>query len=850
MHFAPSLRRRWFTLVAATLLLSACGDDSAPLDAGPDTSVDAAEDASPDAAPDVPVALRIETPRGSLSVDSSGALILTRADDTVAVASVGALAFGVSGTGDERFHSPLDETARGVTWSPLTRGVSQASETDGVISDGAGHEARVTLESPAPGTYRMRVVAGVGEETVALSRLSLASDEGAYHGLGERFGHADARGTVVPMQLAIGGTRSGTNEHHVPIPFFVSSEGYGVFVASREAGAFDVASSDEAEVHARFEGSVLDVYFFVADTPAEVVALYAQVTGLPRLPPRWAAAPMYWRNAWTSGDDARAAAARLRAEDIPTTSFWIDNPWEASYNDHVFDRDRFPDAEGLLTELRDLGLSVLLWSTPYLDAVDEGATPGNDSEELFIEARDQGLLVTIGDSAEPFIGPSAPGAAGAMMDFTQEPAIAFWQERLDPLVALGVHAFKLDFAEDILVELLGARPGIHFGDGTTERETHNVYATLYHEPYRRALDEGSDEGGFLLVRAEAWGGQGVADIIWPGDLDNDFREGLDGEVGGLPSSVTALVSLAASGFPSFAADTGGFRGGMPTREALLRWAEHTAFSPFLQLGGGGDHHDPWLYDAEAGAIYHTLARAHMALVPYLRAYALRASETGLPPVLAPALAYPEDVAGHDDPYAYLVGDDIFVAAVVTEGATARSLHLPPGDWVHWFTGERFTGPADMSVAAPIGQPPVFVRVGAVLPMLPNDLDTLIPTADPDVIDPTQRPWLRARILPGARRQIRTEEGIELVAERVADGVDLDFTFAADGLRDLRVRLELANAAPAMGSVGSVEVDGASVTASVDVATVEAGCDGACWVMDGTDLVLSLRGLDAASVRVR
>ncbi len=829
------MRRLDVALFATALALAGCGDPPIT-DAG-------TPDAGSDAGPPVSVELEVSDAEGGLYVDATGALGLRRADGSsvLVAAEVGALAFGTAPGGDERYHSPVEETPAGVRWRPLTRGVEQVGVAEGVVSNDAGHRARLTLEVAAPGIYRLRVALEEGEG-VALSRLSLASDDGAYHGLGERFGHADARGTVVPMQLSLGGTRSGTNEHHVPIPFFVSSNGYGVFVASREAGAFDVASSDPAAVHARFEGAGLDVYFFLGSSPAQIVARYAAVTGLPRLPPRWASAPMYWRNAWTDGDDARTAAARLRAEDIPTTSFWIDNPWEASYNDHVFDAGRFPRAAALLSELRDQGYTPLLWSTPYLDVVEAGASPTNEAERLYVEARDRGLFITR-ESGEPFIGPSSPGAPGAMLDFTQAAAIDFWQARLDPLVGMGVRAFKLDFGEDVLVEVLGARSGLRFADGTTERETHNVYATLYHQPYRRALDAGSAEGGFLLVRAEAWGGQGVADIVWPGDLDNDFREGLDGEVGGLPAAVTGLISLAASGFPSFASDTGGFRDGAPEREALLRWAEHTAFSPFLQLGGGGEHHDPWLYDAEAGRIYHVLARAHMALVPYLRVYALRATDTGLPPVLAPALAYPDDRGGYSDPYIYLLGDDLLVAPVVTEGAVSRRVHLPPGGWVHWFTGERFEGPADIDVAAPLGAPPVFVRVGAVLPLLPDDLDTLIPTADPSVVDPTQRPWLRARVLPGARREVQTEEGITLIAERVTDGVDLEVRFAAGGLSDLRARVELANAEPVIVSIGEVRVAGAAVPAT-DLASVEAGCDGVCWAMDGPDLVLSVRGADA------
>jgi len=557
---------------------------------------------------------------------------------------------------------------------------------------------------------------------------------------------------------------------------------------------------------------------------------------------------MHWRNEWADRAALEEDAERIRDEDIPVTSFWIDNPWQVSYNDFVFEETRFPEPQAMLDALRAAGYVPLVWSTPYLDAVSEGASPANEAETLFLMARDEDWIVRQG--GELWISPAAPGSPGGLIDFTSAGATAFWQGRARMVVDMGVRAFKLVYGEDILSEIFGQRAEFTFSDGRTERELHNVYNTLYHVPYRRALDEGGGaDGGFLLVRASSWGGQAVADIIWPGDLDNDFREAGTAEVGGLPAAVSGLVSLAASGFPNFGSDTGGYRGGMPTREALLRWAEHTAFTPILQLGGAGPHHNPWLYDAEAGAIYRTLARAHMALVPFFRVHARRASASGYPPVVHPSMIWPDDAAGHGDPYIYVLGGDILVAPVVTEGATTRALHVPPGTWVHWFTGEPFTGPMDVTVAAPIGTPPVFVRAGALVPLLPNDLDTLV-DVDPPLVDPADRPFLRAWSFPLATTTIDTEEGPTLEVARTATGLDVRVTpSAAGGLEDVRFRIELAHAAPAMSGVTSVEVAGAPVAASADVATVEGGCDGVCWIVDGDVLWLSVRGPSETRVAV-
>ncbi len=842
-----SLARLWWHVLALVSVVGACGDD----DGSTDASIDVASaDAALDAQTSVPQTLSVTDDVGTLSLATDPLRVrLTRADGSTAVASLdSALHLGVAASGDARYHDPALEVPRGVTWSGLDYGVS-GSVASMVVRDAGGRQATIELSNPSPGTYHLRVVVDASVADAALLRLRLAADEvGTYQGLGERFYGADARGFVVPMQFALGGRASGTNEHHVPVPFFVSSNGYGVFVASREAGAFDVGASDSTAVMASFEGRELDVYFYVDEDPREVVAMYTRQTGLPILPPRWAFAPMHWRNEWADRTALEEDARRIRAEGIPCTSFWIDNPWQVSYNDFVFDEDRFPASQAMLDELRANGYMPLVWSTPYLDAVDEGAAPTNEAESLFLMAKEEDWLVRRGDDV--WISPAAPGASGGMIDFTSEAATGFWKGRARLVVDMGVRAFKLDYGEDILSGFFGQRGDFRFSDGRTERELHNVYNTLYHVPYRQALDEGSGEdGGFLLVRASSWGGQSVADILWPGDLDNDFREAGTTEVGGLPAAISALVSLAASGFPSFGSDTGGYRGGMPDREALLRWAEHTAFTPILQLGGGGDHHNPWLYDAEAGAIYRTLARAHMNLVPFFRVQARRASATGYPPVVHPSLIWPDDAAGHGDPYIYVLGGDLLVAPVIAPGADSRTLRLPPGAWVHWFTGERFVGPMDLTVPAPLGSPPVFIRVGALLPLLPGDLDTLV-SADPPLIDEDDRPYLRAWSLPSETTTVTTEEGPTLEVARTAGGLEVAVTPAPGGVDDVRFRIEFAHAEPGLSGVSAVTVGYATLAPSADIAAVQGGCDGACYAVDGGVLWLSIRSAAPTRVVVR
>lgn len=115
----------------------------------------------------------------------------------------------------------------------------------------------VTLASStdASGVQAFHLTVAKQPSDTALLSLTLAADDGFYTGLGEHFDHVSARGRVSPMFLTISSAfESGTNEAHVPVPLLVSSRGWGLFVASREAGAFDVAATDAHTVRVTFEG--------------------------------------------------------------------------------------------------------------------------------------------------------------------------------------------------------------------------------------------------------------------------------------------------------------------------------------------------------------------------------------------------------------------------------------------------------------------------------------------------------------------------------------------------------------------------------------------------------------------
>jgi alpha-D-xyloside xylohydrolase len=445
------------------------------------------------------------------------------------------------------------------------------------------------------------------------------------------------------------------------------------------------------------------------------------------------------------------------------------------------------------------------------------------------------------------------------MDFTSAAATGFWDMRARVPVGIGMDGFKLDYGEDLVPSILDVRLGVTLSDGETERTARN-YPLVYHGAYRAALarkpdagDAATSDDGVLVVRASTYGGGQVADIVWPGDLDNGFQHYGDSNdagtllVGGLPASVVAAQTLSASGFALFGADTGGYRGGAPTEEALLRWAEQTSLSMVMQLGPGETKY-PWNYGATAVTTYTALANLHQSLVPYLASLLSAAQTSGTPPIRPLPLAFPADTtAPMFADTEYLLGPALLVAPVVVSGVTSRQVYLPAGEWFPWWGGPALLGPMTFRAEAPIGQPPLYVLAGSLLPLLPPGIDTLVASDDPSTVSLSAMAGIdvaSAWVAGPATATCLDGSTIAITDESSGVGV----TWSPSGVGSvLTVTLDLSQRTGSSGPVSQVvSVSGASPVSEPSAAAVSTASANAYYLL-GTEAVVRLVG--AASVRI-
>jgi alpha-D-xyloside xylohydrolase len=679
-----------------------------------------------------------------------------------------------------------------------------------------GATASVTVSWKAKGRFEAHFIPGSPATKVAFLRLDARARAGqGYYGLGEWPDTPNHAGQLRPMQMEPDFLlESADDENHVPVPLVIGTTGFGLFAQSMRPGAFDVARKTPDLLEVTFGTSTdsaqgLTFHLFAAEHPLDVTRRYYDVTGDPLLPAPWGLGPWIWRDENRDEAEVLDDIRKIRDLDLATSGLWIDRPYSTAVNTFDFAAAQFPDPAAILQAAHDAGLRFALWHVPYLE---KAAQPYRDEFDAagFFTPR-YGLLVN---------GWSVP------VDFTNPAAYARWDALVSRYTDMGVEGFKLDYAEDVIVGLAGLRTKWEFADGSDERTMHYRYQLLYHRLYAGRLPR---EGGYLLCRAGRWGDQKNVSVIWPGDMDatltrhrevfvNRKGDTITG-VGGLPATVQEALSLGPSGFPFFAADTGGYRHSPPDKETFVRWFEQTALSVVMNVGDSSSE-PPWVFTAENGRdqealdLYRVYARLHLRLFPYLWTYAEALKADGRPILRDRGLAFPELAVPPPGDGSYLVGDHLFVAPVMTQGATTRPVSFPPGEWIDWWDGSRHPGRSAETVDAPLAKLPLYLRAGGIVPLLRPTIDTLAPTATPQTIesyanDPGR---LHAVIGAGGSGTFTLFDGTVLSAS------DTELRVEPAGLWRAGAQLErIGGARPA-----SVAIDGTDVAESGSLDLVTSG----------------------------
>jgi alpha-D-xyloside xylohydrolase len=581
---------------------------------------------------------------------------------------------------------------------------------------------KVHLRQVAPGVVEITSLA----YAVGYWRFQVR-DAASYFGLGERFDTLDHAHTVVKnLSTDVGGVK-GTSTYK-PIPFFMSTTGYGLWVDTTGAATFDMNATDRDQIVADVTAAKLRIVLFTGPEFPGILERFTAQAGRAIVPPYWAFAP--WKARDYHQNDAQVAedVDKNRELGLPASVILIDSPWATTYNDYKFNPKQFEDPAAMVKHIHEQGYKLVLWHTPWInvksDPPKEAGFEGKIAPlaENYQEAADQGLFVK-GRDGSPYVGRWWKGM-GSLIDFTNPKAKQWWQDQVRQAIGAGADGFKDDDGEG---SFLG---DVTFADGTDARLMRNRYAVLYNNAMEELIQKDLKGNGVLFARSVTVGANGIG-FLWGGDNEASFSP-----LNGLPTVVTAGLGAGLSGMPLWTADLGGYEAMPSTPDArlLMRWTEFAAFSPVMEVMSSRNI-GPWDFDRNdpggghaALDVYRRYSVLHMSLFPYRYAAAQEAAKTGMPIMRALVLEYQNDARARTAKDEYLFGPDMLVAPVVDEG-TSRPVYLPPGEWVDYWTGTQVAGGKVVVANAPLDTIPVWVRAGAVIPKIPEDVMTLVPASE-------------------------------------------------------------------------------------------------------------------------
>lgn len=503
-------------------------------------------------------------------------------------------------------------------------------------------------------------------EKTAYIREQLSMNVGEYfYGFGEKFTPFVKNGQTVQIWNSDGGTCS--DQSYKSIPFYVSSENYGIFVNSSDNVSFEVCSDTVSKVSFTVPGEKLEYFVIGGENIGSVLESYTDLTGKPALPPAYTFG-LWLTTSFTTDYNEETVTSfvdGMAQRDIPLEVFHFDCFWmkEFQWCDFEWDKRQFPDPAAMLNRLK-IGkqLKTCVWINPYI----------GQRSPMFEEGVNGGYLLKNPDGSVFQCDMWQPGLA--IVDFTNPAACKWYGDKLRRLCEMGVNCFKTDFGERIPTN-------VKYFNGADPVSMHNYYTYLYNKTVFDVLKEYYGENkACLFARSATVGGQKFP-VHWGGDCSAEYTS--------MAETIRGGLSLCMSGFGYFSHDISGFEA-TATPDIYKRWSAFGLLSSHSRLHGNSSYRVPWLFDDEAVDVLRFFTKLKGRLMPYLWAQAIKTHNTGVPMMRAMVVDYSNDPACLTIDRQYMFGDNILVAPICNDKGIGE-FYLPKGKWTDIISGKVYEG---------------------------------------------------------------------------------------------------------------------------------------------------------------
>lgn len=533
--------------------------------------------------------------------------------------------------------------------------------------------------------------------------------------------------------------RVNSGDTNAPVPFYVTTGGYGVFIDSSRYVSFYIGResrrdaarekltgtqpsgmgkpSQQLLLQAYFREGLgepseviaeiplqagADIYIFGGPTMRQAVERYNLFSGGGCLPPRWGLGFWYRCDSKYDQKQVQNLAGEFRRSRMPGDAIGLEPGWQThAYScSFVWNPDRFPDPAGMIRTLAGQGFHLNLWEHAFThpsSPIHESLRPLAGNYDVW-----EGLV-------PDFLKPEA---RKIFADFHEKEH-----------VRIGVSGYKLDECDNSDFTGGWSFPEFsRFPSGLDGEQMHSHFGPAYQETIESIFTRRNTRS-YQLVRSS-----NALAAPFPFVLYSDLYDHRN-----------YIRALANSGFS-------GLLWSPEVRNAndeedLIRRLQTACFSALMQINAWYLKNPPWKQvNREANnagqlapdwrkleAQCREILRLRMQFVPYLYSAFVRYHEQGTPPFRALVMDYPSDLRTWKIDDQYLVGESVMVAPVVA-GESRREIYLPQGDWVDFWSGKGLPGGQTITIDVPLNVIPLFVKAGTVLPLAHPSLHAGEPAA--------------------------------------------------------------------------------------------------------------------------
>lgn len=504
-------------------------------------------------------------------------------------------------------------------------------------------------------------------DAVSILSISMEDGERFYGGGSTSRDHIQHRGEFLRMWTTY-------QQTEIPMPFMMSSRGWGVYNNSTRKSFFDIGNQQKSKFNIINTFDEADFYLMMGKDMPAILNEYTLVTGRTYVLPKWAYGLCFGPNMREEQFDILNDAVRFRQFDVPCDVFWLEPQWmEKRYDFSTkkkwnYDRfspepywlqDQYPKTMHnrlFIGKLRSMGFHLGLWLCEEYDL--------SIQEEDIIAERTGGKL------------------SG------QE----HWMDHLTVFMDQGVEGFKLDPARTI-----DNHTNWEYYNGRTDKEMHNLNQVLLPKQMR--------ELGRKYNGKRTWhhycGG-------WSGT--QRWTASTSGDNGGGKTALYDQLNLGMSGFLNTSCDVMSV-----PRELEMQGLHFGLFLPWVQINSWFSMMHPFYYAKEEQDIYRFYVKLRYSLAPYIYSMALEAAQNGMPIVRSMPLCFPDDRNCDDMTYQYMFGDNFCV------GIFTNEIYLPKGTWTDAWSGEKVVSKGETFTREyPSNRAGLlFIREGAIIPTQPD-----------------------------------------------------------------------------------------------------------------------------------